>query len=81
MTNIRSLSALYLANAREFIRDRLTFFLVVLLPVALAIFFGLIFGGVDEFTLQVGVVDEMTDNHRYPWSTASRCNCCMLSVL
>jgi ABC-2 type transport system permease protein len=56
--NFKSIGALYLANAREFIRDRMTFFLVVLLPVALAVFFGLIFGGTDEFTLQVGVVDE-----------------------
>jgi ABC-2 type transport system permease protein len=53
-----SIGALYLANAREFLRDRMTVFLVVLLPVALAVFFGLIFGGVDEFTLQVGIVDE-----------------------
>lgn len=56
-----SLWALYLANAREFIRDRMTLFLVVLLPVALAVFFGLIFGGADGFTLQVGVVDEDQD--------------------
>jgi ABC-2 type transport system permease protein len=47
-----------LANAREFLRDRITLFLVLLLPVALAVFFGLIFGGGDSFTLQVGVVDE-----------------------
>jgi ABC-2 type transport system permease protein len=49
--------ALYLANAREFLRDRITTFLVLLLPVALAVFFGLIFGGGGDFTLQVGVVD------------------------
>lgn len=47
---------LYLANAREFLRDRITLFLVVLLPVALAVFFGTIFGGNESFT-QVGVVD------------------------
>jgi len=58
MNVIKSLWALYLANAREFIRDRMTVFLVLLLPVALAVFFGLLFGGTDEFTLQLGVVDE-----------------------
>jgi ABC-2 type transport system permease protein len=47
-----------LANAREFLRDRTTVFLVMLLPVVLAVFFGLIFGGDDSFTLHVGVVDE-----------------------
>jgi ABC-2 type transport system permease protein len=36
----------------------MTFFLVLLLPVALAVFFGLIFGGSDAFTLQIGVADE-----------------------
>ncbi|MBN1581582.1 MAG: ABC transporter permease [Anaerolineae bacterium] len=55
---LNSLWALYLANAREFLRDRITLFLVLLLPVALAVFFGLIFGGDDAFTLQVGVVNE-----------------------
>jgi len=58
VNEFKSIGALFLANAREFIRDRMTMFLVVLLPVALAVFFGLIFGGTDEFTLQVGVVDE-----------------------
>ncbi len=51
-----TLWVLYLTNAREFLRDRMTLFLVVLLPVALAVFFGLIFGGSDSFTLQVGLV-------------------------
>lgn len=55
---VRGLWALYLANAREFVRDRVVMFLVVLLPVALAVFFGLLFGGGDTFTLQLGVVDE-----------------------
>jgi ABC-2 type transport system permease protein len=55
---VKGLWALYLANAREFLRDRIALFLVLLLPVALAVFFGLIFGGGDTFTLQVGVVDE-----------------------
>ena len=52
------ISALYLANAREFLRDRMAMFLVMLLPVAFAVFFGLIFGGEDGFTLQLGVVNE-----------------------
>ncbi|MBN1640893.1 MAG: ABC transporter permease [Anaerolineae bacterium] len=55
---VRRMWALYVANAREFLRDRLTLFLVLLLPVALAVFFGLIFGGDEAFTLQVGLVDE-----------------------
>jgi ABC-2 type transport system permease protein len=58
VNNIKRLWTLYLANAREFLRDRTTVFLVLLLPVALAVFFGLIFGGTTEFTLQLGVVDE-----------------------
>ena len=59
MKNIKwldTLWVLYLTNAREFLRDRMTLFLVVLLPVALAVFFGLIFGGTDSFTLQTGLV-------------------------
>ena len=44
---VKHLKALYLANAREFMRDRMTVFLVLLLPVSLAVFFGLIFGGSD----------------------------------
>jgi ABC-2 type transport system permease protein len=55
---VKTFWVLYLANAREFLRDRITLFLVLLLPVALAVFFGLIFGGGDSFTLQLGVVDE-----------------------
>ena len=55
---VRSMGALYLANAKEFLRDRITVFLVLLLPVALAVFFGSIFGGSEGFTLQLGVVDE-----------------------
>ena len=55
---MKEITALYLANAREFLRDRMAVFLVLLLPVAFAVFFGLIFGGGDGFTLQLGVVDE-----------------------
>ena len=42
------LKALYLTNAREFTRDRMPVFLVLLLPVALGSFFGLLFGGGGE---------------------------------
>ena len=56
-SKVKGLWALYLAKA-EFLRDRFTVFLVLLLPVALAVFFGLIFGGSDTFTLQLGVVNE-----------------------
>jgi len=56
---MKEVKALYLANAREFMRDRMTVFLVLLLPVALAVFFGLIFGGGgDGVALQLGVVNE-----------------------
>ena len=58
---IDTLWVLYLTNAREFLRDRMTLFLVVLLPVALAVFFGLIFGGTDSFTLQTGIVVDGDD--------------------
>jgi ABC-2 type transport system permease protein len=55
---MKAVKVLYLANARAFLRDRVTVFLVLLLPVALAAFFGLIFSGGDAFTLRLGVVDE-----------------------
>jgi ABC-2 type transport system permease protein len=57
-TDLSRVSALYLANAREFLRDRFAMFLVLLLPVAFAAFFGLIFGGDGGFRLQLGVVNE-----------------------
>jgi ABC-2 type transport system permease protein len=49
---LQSLGALYLANAKEFLRDRMTVFLVMLLPLALAAFFGALFGGVEGGTLR-----------------------------
>jgi ABC-2 type transport system permease protein len=51
---------LFLVNAREFLRDRLSVLLVLLLPVAFAAFLGLIFseGGGSDFTLQLGIVDQ-----------------------
>ncbi len=50
--------SLYLAQAREFLRDRSAVFFVLLLPVAFGVFFGLIFSGGSSFVLQLGVVDE-----------------------
>jgi len=55
---VKEVSALYLANAREFLRDRVAVFFVLLLPVAFALFFGLIFSGGGGFTLQLGVANE-----------------------
>ncbi len=55
---MKEIKALYLTNAREFLRDRMTVFLVLLLPVAFAVFFGLIFGSGSGFTLQLGIVNE-----------------------
>lgn len=55
---MKALVALYGANAREFLRDRSAGFFVLLLPVAFAVFFGLIFGGSGSFTLQLGVVNQ-----------------------
>jgi ABC-2 type transport system permease protein len=56
---MKTIKALYLANAREFLRDRTSLFIIMLMPVALAVFFGVIFGSFDSgFTLQLGVVNE-----------------------
>jgi ABC-2 type transport system permease protein len=58
---MKAIPALYLANAKEFLRDRTPVILVLVLPVALAIFFGLIFGGGGgDWTLQLGIVVEDT---------------------
>ena len=56
---MKELLALYLVNAKEFLRDRTPVILVLVLPVLLAIFFGLIFGGDGgDWTLHLGVVVE-----------------------
>lgn len=56
---MKQLKALYLANAREFLREPMAVLLILLLPVALMVFFGLIFnGGGGDWTLQLGVVNE-----------------------
>ena len=57
-TKLTGIGTLYLANAIEFLRDRMTVFLVLLLPVAFAVFFGSVFGSDGGFTLHLGVVNE-----------------------
>jgi ABC-2 type transport system permease protein len=41
---MKTIKALYLANAREFLREKMAIFLVLLLPVTIMGFFGLVFG-------------------------------------
>ena len=41
---MKAIKGLYLANARDFLRDRFGVFFVLLLPVAIVSFFGLVFG-------------------------------------
>ncbi len=56
---MKTIINLYLANAKEFLRERVSLFIIMLMPVTLAVFFGLIFGNTDGgFTLQLGVVNE-----------------------
>jgi ABC-2 type transport system permease protein len=57
---MKTITALYLAQAREFLRDRSSIFFVLLLPVVFGVFFGLVFGGGSSFTLQLGIVNEDT---------------------
>lgn len=55
---MKAIAALYLAQAREFLRDRSSGFFVLLLPIAFGVFFGLVFAGGGSFTLQMGVANE-----------------------
>ncbi|NIS81756.1 MAG: ABC transporter permease [Anaerolineales bacterium] len=55
---MKQIVALYLAQAREFLRDRSALLFVLLLPVAFGVFFGLIFSEGGSFSLQLGVVNE-----------------------
>jgi ABC-2 type transport system permease protein len=58
---MKEIKTLYLVNAKEFLRDRMAVFLVLLLPIALAAFFGMMFdGGDDGWTLSLGLVLEDT---------------------
>ena len=53
---MKAFAALYVASAREFLRDRMTFLFTLLLPLALTGFFGLIFSGVDgPTTVRLGL--------------------------
>jgi ABC-2 type transport system permease protein len=42
---MKGIAALYTANAKEFLRDRTAVVLILLLPIALVVFFGLVFDG------------------------------------
>ncbi|MCJ7823725.1 MAG: ABC transporter permease [Anaerolineales bacterium] len=55
---MKSIYALYLSQARQFMRDRTALLFVVLLPVTFGVFFGVIFSGGSGFELQIGVVDQ-----------------------
>lgn len=55
---MKTIRTLYLANAKAFLRARTAVFLVLLMPVALAAFFGVIFSGGGGYRLDLGVVDE-----------------------
>ncbi len=51
---MKAITALYLASAREFLRDRSAVLFVLLLPVAFAAFFGMLFGGGNASALPGG---------------------------
>ena len=56
---MKQIRALYLTNAREFLRVPLVIILVVVLPLVLVLFFGMLFdGGDDPGAVQLGVVNE-----------------------
>jgi ABC-2 type transport system permease protein len=55
---MKAITALYLAQAREFLRDRSAVLFVLLLPVAFGVFFGLVFSEGGSFTLQLGLANE-----------------------
>jgi ABC-2 type transport system permease protein len=56
---MKEIKAFFVVNAKEFLRDRMSVILVLLLPVGFVSFFGLIFGGVDgSWSLQLGIVNE-----------------------
>ena len=58
---MKSVIALYLAQAKESLRDRSFLLFVLLLPVMFGVFFGLVFAGNSGgFTLQLGIANEDT---------------------
>ena len=56
---MKEFKALYLTNAREFLREPMAVLVILLMPVLMVVFFGLVFdGGSGGWTLQLGVVNE-----------------------
>ena len=55
---MKSISALYLAQARQFLREPTSLLFVVLLPVVFGVFFGIIFSGSGSFDLNIGVANQ-----------------------
>lgn len=55
---MNAVASLYLAQARQFLRDRMTLLFVLLLPVGFAVFFGLVFSGGSALELSIGLVNE-----------------------
>ena len=55
---MKAITALYVAQAREFLRDRSAVLFVLLLPVVFGVFFGLVFSEGGSFTLQLGLANE-----------------------
>lgn len=53
---MKAFIALYVASAREFLRDRLALIVSIIMPLVFAGFFGLIFSGSGSFRLNVGLV-------------------------
>ncbi len=57
---MKAFSALYKATAREFLRDRMAVFVTLLLPLFMAMFFGMIFAENPGYSLSLGVAVEDT---------------------
>ncbi len=55
---MRTVMALYTANAREFMRDRMASLFTILIPIIFASFFGAIFSGDTAYQLRMGLVIE-----------------------
>lgn len=55
---MKAVTALYLAQAREFLRDRTAVLFVLLIPVVFGVFFGLAFSEGGSFTLHFGLANE-----------------------
>ena len=55
---MRAFGQLYLANLKEFIRDRMAMFWTLAFPIFFIVIFGLIFSGVNDSTFDVGLAVE-----------------------